>query len=285
MDKNNFLSKVHILDGAIGSLLENNNLIMNDLLWSTRALIENEESILKIYEDYINTGADIITTNTFRTNPAILAQYDLDYKLLVRKAVDICKSVINGDNILIAGSNPPAEDCYQSERNISQKALFENHHLHIEELYKNGVSFILNETMSHFDEIEIVCEFCHQNKIPFIISFYFNENGRILSGESLEEVIKDVIHYEPLAIGYNCISYETIKNYLQSSQNKYPFGFYLNCFEQVYKSSFCELSPTIYKQIIKEFINYKPIFIGSCCGSNPEHTKIIKETLNEINYS
>ncbi len=139
----------------------------------------------------MSAGADIITTNTFRTNPAAFegAGYPFDSKY-VKEAVKIAKSAAENTKVIIAGSNPPAEDCYQKERNITYNQLEKNHFKHIELLMVNGVDFILNETQSHFDEIKIICTYCSRNNIPYIVSFYFDENLTIFSGEQINYVVE-----------------------------------------------------------------------------------------------
>ncbi len=64
--------------------------------------------------EYIEAGADIITTNTFRTNPASLFKAGISNAAeYVKEAVDLAKQAAIGKKVIIAGSNPPAEDCYQ----------------------------------------------------------------------------------------------------------------------------------------------------------------------------
>ncbi len=54
-------------------------------------------------------GADIITTNTFRTNPAALLKSGInDLSVYVSEAVSLAKQATEGKKVLIAGSNPPA---------------------------------------------------------------------------------------------------------------------------------------------------------------------------------
>jgi len=286
-DPHNYFSQNHplVLDGAYGSLFEENGIIKKNKIWSANVLLHNEENLLNLHKQYIQAGADIITTNTFRTNPAVLIPKNINYKILVKRAVQIAKNAIDGKNIILAGSNPPAEDCYQKERTLSKKKLINNHMNHITELYNNDVNFILNETISHLDEIEIICNFCNDNKIPYVISLYFTSMGKILSGENVSNIINDIKQYGPLAISYNCISKNSFNNVIKENYSKYNFGFYLNCYENKNEVHSCALSVTNYKNIVKEYMKMKPVFIGSCCGSSPNYTKIIKPALDEYNQN
>ena len=178
-----------ILDGAMGSLLHQKGIIPHKTLWTSIANLTHKDLVKNIHKEYIDAGADIITTNTFRTFPVAVKNTNYTSKDLVNSAISLAKEVIKNKKILLAGSNPPAEDSYQKERNITLSDLEYNHKKHIELLYENGVDFILNETQSHLDEINIIARFCYSNKIPFIISLFLDEELKVLSGEPLGEII------------------------------------------------------------------------------------------------
>lgn len=273
-----------ILDGAMGSLLQQKGFKSVNSLWSSYALITKPEEVLKIYKKYIASGADIITTNTFRTNPVAVEEYGKTTSAkLVKKAVELAKKAAKGKSIYIAGSNAPAEDCYQKKRNISYNKLKINHSNHIILLINNGCHYILNETQSHFDEIKIICTFCSKNDIPYVMSLYLDKNLKLLSGESLEYIIKYVNDYNPLAIGVNCINPPLFRQAFKKINKKINWGFYLNCGlgEVTDESIVCGVSPNEYRDIVKESLKKNPSFIGSCCGSNPLHIREIRRILNE----
>jgi len=272
-----------ILDGAMGSLLQQRGVASDSFLWSAKANIDYPEIVLLIHKDYIKAGADIITTNTFRTNPYTLKQAGISsVNRFVKNAVDIAKQAKGDLPIFIAGSNAPAEDCYQIERKISIKELDWNHKNHIDNLIESGCDFILNETQSHFDEIKIICSYCSQNSIPYIISFFFDENLKLLSGENLYTAIEFVLDHDPLAISFNCITIPVFKKVFEKLSLNYVWGCYLNCgignFND--KEICCSISPTEYADEFKTILPKSPSFIGACCGSNPSHIKIIKEMLD-----
>ena len=70
-------SKLLLLDGATGTELNRRGVDTGLPLWSANALTTNAGlSVLRqVHLDYLNAGADIITTNTFRTNRRALAQW------------------------------------------------------------------------------------------------------------------------------------------------------------------------------------------------------------------
>ena len=273
-----------ILDGAMGSLLQQKGFESGGVSWMTDINEKNPEKIIEIHKEYIVAGADIITTNTFRTNPAAFnASEVINISKYVENAVKLATESVRNSTIFIAGSNPPAEECYQSERLISNKILEQNHHNHIDLLMNSGVDFILNETFSHLDEIIIVCNYCSSENIPYTISLYLNNELRLLSGETLKDSLNLIKKHNPFAIGLNCISPEHFEKAFKSMDLNYNWGFYLNCgFDEHHVSEIkCRVAPKTYGEIVKKYIEYQPSFIGACCGSSPEHIKAIKRILDE----
>lgn len=280
------LKRPLILDGAMGSLLQQKGLSSDKYLWFSNANIENPEIVKSLHKDYVTAGAEIITTNTFRTNPAVLkrSNYNIANDDLVFRSVQLAIDARENSNIIIAGSNAPAEDCYHKERTVGKYDLDYNHKKHIELLWESGVDIIWNETQSHLDEIEIICKFCSENSLPFSLNFYFEDDLKLLSGEPLIEAVEIVKDYKPTVIGFNCIKQNTFKKFTEQFELPEHFGFYFNCGAGNINDSeiICGVSPENYILEIEPYLKYKPVFIGSCCGSSPSHTKKIKEYFDEI---
>ena len=276
-------NKPLLFDGAIGSYLQQKGFETDDILWTAKINFSNPEAVVKLHSEYIESGADIITTNTFRTNPASLEATDAkDYESYVKQAVLLAKEAMENSDLLIAGSNAPAEDCYQVERTLSKEKLELNHRKHIDLLIDNDVDFILNETQSHFDELQIICEHCETNNIPYVISLYPTDSLNILSGESLKTVFSYLKDFNPLAIGVNCVSPNLFLNLIGSMHMPETWGFYLNCGSgnTTDKTIECGIQPDEYLEYVKKSIPYSPSFLGSCCGSGPSHIKKIREFLD-----
>ena len=272
-----------ILDGAMGSLLQEKKATSKTRVWSASANDEYANKVMNLHKEYIRAGADIITTNTFRTNPyTLLTTGVTEITEKVEKAVKLAKLAKGKSATLIAGSNPPAEDCYQIERTISQKDLEWNHKIHIDALMENGCDFIMNETQSHFDEIKIIAKYCGQNNIPFLMNFFFIDKPKLLSGENLSDAIDFVMNYHPLAIGFNCITFDVLEKAVARLKPEINWGFYLNCGSGNYtdKEITCAISPDHYAAEVKPYLKLNPSFIGACCGSSPDHIKKIKALID-----
>ena len=272
-----------LLDGAIGSLLQQKGVKSEGELWTALANLKQPELVFKIHKNYIEAGADIITTNTFRTNPiAINSQNKIKFKQFVKTSVQLAKDAAKGYNVMIAGSNAPAEDCYQVERKISRKELECNHKQHIDELMRSGCDFVLNETQSHFDEIKIICDYCYSKCIPFILSLLVNANMTLLSGEKVSEVVKFVLDRNPLSLSFNCISPNIFDNVFKKIKLNFNWGMYLNlgCGNIHSDSIHTAVSANDYGKIVAKYLYKQPSFIGGCCGSNSNHIKKLRQALD-----
>ena len=64
---------VLILDGAMGTELKRRGLPTPLPAWSAQALIDDPWAVLGIHHDYVRAGADLLTTNTFRTTRRALS--------------------------------------------------------------------------------------------------------------------------------------------------------------------------------------------------------------------
>lgn len=276
-----------ILDGAMGSLLQQRNVNLHPVLWASSALLTHPQEVLKIHKEYISSGCDIITTNTFRTNPHAvnISGVQIESKELAARAIDLAKNAKGSSDIIIAGSNAPAEDCYQREVTLWRSQIIENHKRHIEYLLEGGVDFILNETHSHLEEIKIVCDICSEMNAPFVISLFFDDNLNLLSGETLNDAVELVLEYSPLAVGFNCVKPEYFRKYYSCCEPDFNWGFYLNCGKEDYSDNKMDtcLLPQEYVNEVKELVNGKTLFIGACCGSNPKHINELRRIFDEKN--
>ena len=282
----NELKRPLILDGAMGSLLQERGAVNDKILWLSKTNLDNPKLVETLHKEYIDSGADIITTNTFRTNPVSVKRsgHEIDQKHFVGQSVGIALEARQDEKIIIAGSNAPAEDCYQVERTISKFDLDYNHKKHIELLWESGCDIIWNETQSHWDELEIISKFCSENQLPFSVNLYFDNELKLLSGQPLNEAVKFIEDFEPSSIGFNCIKPEIFSKYFETFRTPENWGFYFNCGlgDVAGESITCGISPDDYIKAVEKFIAAKPLFVGLCCGSSPLHTKAVKEYFDEV---
>ena len=67
--------RVHLFDGAMGTLLYSRGIFVN--VCYDELTLGRPELVRKIHQEYVHAGAEIIETNTFGANPVKLSSYGL----------------------------------------------------------------------------------------------------------------------------------------------------------------------------------------------------------------
>jgi len=277
-----------ILDGATGTELNRRGVDTGLPLWSANALLnERDAKILQdIHEDYLRAGADIITTNTFRTHRRALAPSgNADRALeLTRRAVDIARAAIvsvNSDSPkFIAGSISTLEDCYRPDLVPADDELRAEHSERVRHLVACGVDLVLIETINTIREAVITAKLAVVTGTPVVVSFVCDREGKILSGETLTEAANQLLPLGISAIGVNCGPTPNLAKPLAELQStcgkEFPLIAYGNIGyvdEEVGWVNTDSENPNAYC----EHAQHWPVKImGGCCGTTPEHITQLK---------
>ncbi len=307
--------RILVLDGAMGTMLQAYKFTEadfrserfknyptslqgnNDLLSITQP-----QAIKDIHAKYFEAGADIIETNTFSSTTIAMADYqmeDLVYELNYQSA-KIAKEVASvftakephkprfvagsiGPTNRTASMSPDVND--PGYRAVTFNELRIAYKQQVEALIDGGVDLLLVETV--FDTlnakaalfaIEEVKEDRNIN-IPIMLSGTITDaSGRTLSGQTAEAFLISVSHIPLLSIGFNCaLGANLLQPHLEAIANKTNFAISAhpnaglpNAFGN-YDESPEDMGEQIEAYFKKNLIN----IIGGCCGTSPEHIKVI----------
>lgn len=282
---------VLLLDGAMGTELFRRGVNTRLPIWSAEALIENPEMVRDIHIDYIRAGAEIITTNTFRTTARALGKkgFSDHAKELTSLAVDLAKQArdqsANGD-VWIAGSVAPLEDCYEPDLMPDSETAFREHSEFIAWLVNSGVDFILIETMNTIQETIAAVRAAKEHQLPIFVSWTCGSDGKILSGENIEDAVSKLENYSPAAFLVNCTPAKDIPSALRKMRNvtNKPLGAYANVgkAEPIFGWEFThELNISSYADEAEIWIQQGAKIVGGCCGTTPDHIAELKRRLTE----
>ena len=257
-------------------------------LWSAQANIEEPQIVQSIHKDYVEVGADIITTNTFRTTTWSYRRAEYSPKRASRKAkdslmkaIDLARSV--NPNIL-AGSITSINDCYEPDKFPGKTIAEDSYGETVEWFIEGGIETVLLETMGHLDEINIALE-ATKNISTVWLSLIINEKGHLLSGDSLREIYALSIK-QLTCLMLNCNTIELTKQILNPfiDNSTLNWGVYPNL-----GLTQPELDGEIhgivdtekFKESIISYLDKKPYIIGACCGSTPNHIRIIRDLIEK----
>jgi S-methylmethionine-dependent homocysteine/selenocysteine methylase len=280
-----------ILDGATGTELNRRGVDTGLPLWSAKALInEHDARILQgIHEDYLRAGADIISTNTFRTHRRALAPSgNADRALeLTRRAVDIARAAIANvaaDNPrFVAGSISTLEDCYRPDLVPPDEELRAEHSERIHHLIECGVDFLLIETINTLREALVIAKLAAITGTPAIVSFVCDRGGKILSGETLTEAAGQLLPLGISAIGVNCGPTPCLAMPLAEIHTACGKDFPLIAYgnigcadENVGWVNTDSENASVY---CEQASHWPAKIIGGCCGTTPDHIKQLAKAI------
>jgi len=275
----NFNRGILLLDGPMGTEIDRRGGDTTLPLWSARALIEQPEVVKQIHLDFIKSGADIITTNTFRTQDwtikfNITGHYAKNLTKLAVELAQEARDTLNAKTI-IAGSISPLEDCYSPELVPSDLILSREHKKMVHWLVEANVDVLLIETMNTIREALNVVKIAQDFDLPLWLSLTCDDAGQILGGGSWSQLVSQLdTNVDMLMV--NCTSLEgTDKaiNQIVELQVK-NWGAYPNFGENdPLRGWTANTVPEMFENYVQSWLKLKPKILGTCCGALPQHTK------------
>lgn len=316
--------RVLVLDGALGTMIQNCQFReadfrgreflnhpfplqgFNDLLNITKP-----SSIKKIHLQYLEAGANIITTNTFNSNAISMADYGLNkieglVKRLNREGARLARNTVeeyqasgHNGNYFIAGSIGPTNRSASLSpditnpllRNVTYDELYEAFLNQALGLLEGGVDLILCETF--FDTLNLKAALkaiadamsISGRNLPVIVSCTVSDNaGRILSGQSLQAFVTSLTNFDCIAsIGLNCgFGPDRMKEYLKQI-NRINTRF-TSCHPNagLPDDNGCyTLMPEDFIKSIEDIEKDDALnIIGGCCGTTPKYVSLLKVVAN-----
>lgn len=288
------------LDGGMGSELEQQNINVDNNLWSASALIQSPGTIAKIHQHYFDAGAQGAITDTYQAHVAtFLAQGFDSHKAyeLIDTAVHLAKeglALSTQDDGLIIGSVGPygaylangAE--YTGDYHLSKQAYQDFHRQRIERLVQDGVDLIGLETMPNFTEAQALSELLETEfpETPAYLSFSIKDGNTLCDGTSLATAVGYFEKYAQIkAIGVNCTAPDNILTALQAIQPQttkqiiiYPNAG--DTYDPQTKQWVDDYGPIDWQELVPQWLNQGATIIGGCCRTTPKDITAIKQAID-----
>lgn len=320
---NELKKRILVLDGAMGTMIQRYKLEENDYrglqFKNTEYLQKGNNDLLsltqphiinEIHEAYLNAGADIIETNTFNgtrisQNDYGLSEYVYEMNFnaarIAKKAAEKFTKINPEKPRFVAGAMGPTNKTASMSpkvtdpgfRNITFDQLCNDYYEQAKALWEGGVDILLVETI--FDTLNAKAAIFAINKlqqetdtkIPVMVSGTIADaSGRTLSGQTLEAFFTSISHMELLSVGLNCsLGAEQIRPHLEELSLIAPFNVsvYPNAGLPNQFGEYDE-TPEQMGTYIRDFVESKFVnIVGGCCGTTPEHIRIISQIASEYN--
>ena len=192
-----------IFDGAMGTMLQKKGLKLGE---NPEVLNLKEPSIIEeIHREYIASGANVITTNTFGANELKLKLCNLEVEEVIDAAVKIAKKAKGNSNTYIALDIAPIGELLEPMGTLSFDRAYEIYKRQVVQGVKSGVDIILLETMTDLYELKAAVLAVKENsELPVFATMTFEENSRTFTGCSPEAMVLVLEGLGVDALGVNC---------------------------------------------------------------------------------
>jgi 5-methyltetrahydrofolate--homocysteine methyltransferase len=310
-------NRILVLDGAMGTMIQKLKLGETDYRGNEFAghpksqkgnndllSITNPEAIRNIHRQYLDAGADIITTNTFNSNKISMADYGMEnlvYRMNfeavknAREAIDEFEISSGTAGHFIAGTLGPTNRTASMSsdvndpgaRSVTFDNLVEAYAEQARGLIDGGTDILLVETI--FDVLNskaalFAIDSVFEEKgirLPVMVSVTITDaSGRTLTGQTLEAFLISVSHFPLFSVGLNCaLGAEQLRPFVEELSSK--TSFYVSAHPNAglpnqlgeYDQS-AEFMSSLTEEFMKEgWVN----IIGGCCGTTPQHISMIAE--------
>lgn len=274
--------RILILDGGIGTEILKR---MDQKPFCFEILnIDNRDLIVDIHKDFIQAGADIITTNTFGANRVKLAQYAAESRVKETNTagVEAAKRARGESHVFIAGSLGPVGQLIRPLGPLSEDDVYSAYAEQAQALEKAGSDLLFIETQIDILEGKIALQAVKDNTaLPVSVSITFPlEEGRTVTGSDPETAAVAFASSRADIFGVNCgghpESFEDFLGKILLHTNK-PLVVYANAGIPVKrgKGHVYSLKPQEYLSYARKFYRLGANIIGGCCGTTPEHIALI----------
>ena len=278
-----------ITDGAMGTLLHEMGADIDacfDELNLTQPGMVGE-----IHRDYIQAGAEVIKTNTFGANRTKLERHGLDERVgeINAAAVELAKRVVAASfkDVLIAGDIGPLGMPLAPFGRIQTEEAYEIYLEQAKALIEAGVDLILIETMVDLYAVREAVRAVQtiDPGMPIIASMTFTRDRRTLLGNTPQEVARDIAEMGVDVIGVNCsggpVQLLRILKLMKQTLPEAYFSVMPNAGfpERVGGRIMYPAGPEYFRAYAFSFWRAGATVIGGCCGTTPEHIRVMMDAV------
>ena len=291
-------SEVILLDGGMGQEIVNRGGKVAYGEWAVAALYENPAMVQAIHRDYIQAGADIITTNTYSATRTRLRHVAMEdrFEQLVQLAGQLAvqaRETSAAGHVKIAACLPPLEASYVSQFALSFDEMTARYR-ELMDLLDPYVDSYLGETLSTSQEARAVLKAAQGRDKPVWIAWTLQDHGSsvLRGGETLQDALASLDSL-PDAVLINCCTPNSIDSALPDLRSSgLPFGGYANGFVEIpdewddyggvtQLQTRTDLSPPAYADRVQRWIAAGAAIVGGCCEVGPAHISRLRQLIDQ----
>ncbi|HEX3106972.1 MAG TPA: bifunctional homocysteine S-methyltransferase/methylenetetrahydrofolate reductase [Terriglobales bacterium] len=275
-----------LCDGAMGTLLYSKGIFINRCYDELN--VSQPDLIRGIHHEYLQAGAEVIETNTFGGNSVRLERHALQGKVhdINFHGARLAKEAAKSFDAWVAGAvgplgiriEPLGKMSFQEARDIFREQ--------IAALLEGGVDLLILETFGYIDELHQAIHAAREldPRIPVVAQVTLDEESNCLDGSTPEIFAPRIEEWGADVIGCNCsVGPVTMLDSVERirAATSLPLSAQPNAGipRSVEGRNIYLCSPEYMASYARKFVNAGVRLVGGCCGSTPEHIRVMKSAL------
>lgn len=278
---------VYLFDGAMGTMLYAKGVFINKCYDELN--LRNPEIVLEVHRQYVKAGAEILETNTYGANRVKLRGFGIEDELrdINMRAAEIARKAA-GDGVYVAGAIGPLGIRIEPYGPMALDEAREIFREQADALNAAGVDVFVLETFSNISEIEqaltAIRDVC---TLPVIAQMTIGTDGRTLFGDTPRTIAQRLDRAGADVIGVNCsvgpdLMLDAIEEIASVTAKKISCQPNAGLPRDVNGRQMYMASPEYFAKYAKRLIHKGVKFLGGCCGTTPEHVKMMADAVRPL---
>jgi methionine synthase / methylenetetrahydrofolate reductase (NADH) len=275
-----------LCDGATGTLLYAKGIFINRCYDELN--VSQPELIRGLHHEYLQAGAEAIETNTFGANSFRLERHGLADKVrdINIAGAKLAKEAAKSFDAWVAGSvgplgiriEPLGKTSFQEARDAFREQ--------ISALLEGGVDLLILETFGYLEELHQAYQAAREvaPALPVVAQVTVDEESNCLDGSTPEVFGPRIQEWGADVIGCNCsvgpvAMLEAIERLRAATSAPISAQPNAGIPRSVEGRNIYLCSPEYMASYTRKFINAGVRLVGGCCGTTPEHIRVMKSAL------
>jgi homocysteine S-methyltransferase len=285
-----FLSRLKqspvLCDGAMGTLLYAKGIFINRSYDELN--LSQPEMIRGIHHDYLQAGAEIVETNTFGANSFRLARHSLADKVreINLAGTRLAREAAKSFDVWVAGSVGPLGTRIEPLGKTSFQEARDAFREQVQALVEGGVDLLILETFGYLEEIHqaMLAVKDVNATVPLVAQVTIDEEGNCLDGSDPETFVPKLVEWGADVIGCNCsVGPVAMLDAMERvrAATSLPLSAQPNAGipRSVEGRNIYLCSPEYMASYARKFVAAGVRLVGGCCGTTPEHIRVMKSAL------
>ena len=277
--KNKAEKKYILLDGAMGTVLQASGLKLGQI--PEVLSFTDEELLIGIHRQYVESGSDIIYTNTFGGNRYKLEGCGYTVEQVIKKGIENARKACEGTDCIVALDLGPIGRLVEPTGDLKFEEAYD--------IYKEQViagreaDVIVFETMTDLLELKAAVLAAKENtELPIICTMTFEQNMRTFTGCQVSSMALTMEGLGVDALGVNCSLgpdelYPVVEEL--GRYTRLPLVVKPNAGLPDPETNLYNVTAVQFADFMKDLRKYGIKIFGGCCGTNPEFIKELSEML------